>query len=322
MEPLTEPLQPAAWHGDQLESVACDACGGSAFAPLIVRPDGLPVVTCRQCGLTAVNPRPRPELLAGLYDEHYFRSDLQAPAIGYADYLSERIRRALQLEALRYLSLMRRHVPLEGNSLLEVGCATGEFCAMAHGLACRTVGLDVSEAAVATARQRYPHLDYQACTLEDLDGDDRFGVIAAFGVFEHFLSPIAFLRTARRRIADDGWLVLMTPNLACGRRIGPERWIGFQTSMEHLYYVGPDELAGLGLRSGWQLVDWYTAGSGEPSAPPHAIVSGLKEAVKAVPGVHALRRMFLASGLQGHGYRRHGDGSILVAFLRPAATGR
>lgn len=99
-----------------------------------------------------------------------------------------------------------------GARALEIGGAYGfglDFCVNAKGW--RGVGYDPSPLAEIGAREL--GLDIrQGYFTEDTLGDGPWDVIISTEVIEHLNEPPAFLRLMRRAIADDGILLLTTPN--------------------------------------------------------------------------------------------------------------
>ena len=49
------------WKKEELESVPCDLCGSRRLRKLYIRPDGMTVQECMDCGLAFLNPRPKEE---------------------------------------------------------------------------------------------------------------------------------------------------------------------------------------------------------------------------------------------------------------------
>lgn len=77
--------------------------------------------------------------------------------------------------------------------------------------------------------------------LEAVVGDRRFDTVVAAELIEHLEEPYAFLRSIRRVIADDGRLVLTTPNplglpVLLLELVRSTRW--FYTT-DHTYYFLP-----------------------------------------------------------------------------------
>jgi len=55
-----------------------------------------------------------------------------------------------------------------GSRLLDVGCGAGEFCEFFRSLGFNAEGMDLSNAAIAHARQAYPAITFHAGAIETL----------------------------------------------------------------------------------------------------------------------------------------------------------
>jgi 2-polyprenyl-3-methyl-5-hydroxy-6-metoxy-1,4-benzoquinol methylase len=254
------------WSNGELREVACDCCGADDAIRVIVRPDGLTVVECRACGLAYVSPRPRPELIDQLYDAGYFEGEHED--VGYRSYMrpnrAERIRsRRAMAERLR---ILRIHEDIRGRTVLEVGCATGEFAARAARAGGMVTGADVSQAAIDAAREAHGRVaqfsvgDYHAEA-------GPWDVVCAFEVIEHVNSPSDFLSSMRSKVKPGGLLFISTPDYQRSKEVGPERWIGFILSLEHLTFFSHDVLASLAARTGFRVEAWYGLGGGIAEHP-------------------------------------------------------
>lgn len=97
--------------------------------------------------------------------------------------------------------------------VLDVACGPGWITAAAAEAGHRVVGLDVAEAMLDQARQRYPHLRLQLGSAEQLPFPDSSfdAVVSAFGM-PHFADHQAFAAEAWRvlrpggRLAVTSWL--------------------------------------------------------------------------------------------------------------------
>lgn len=101
--------------------------------------------------------------------------------------------------------------PLEGLSILDVGCGGGILCEPLARLGARVVGVDPGEENVGAARAHAARMgltiDYRATTVEALgEGDERFDAVLAMEVVEHVVDPAPFL-TAVAALARPGGLV-------------------------------------------------------------------------------------------------------------------
>ena len=123
---------------------------------------------------------------------------------------------------------------LQAETALEVGCATGEFYRYLRQKhpALRYTGLDLSEAAIARARQKYPEASIAASrpersvqeNLEALKLPPRHALVYSKDVVHHQTQPFAFIEELlhvasdalilRTRTRDAGATVL-DPELSC-----------------------------------------------------------------------------------------------------------
>jgi 2-polyprenyl-3-methyl-5-hydroxy-6-metoxy-1,4-benzoquinol methylase len=127
--------------------------------------------------------------------------------------------------------------------LLDVGCGGGLFAACAKRVGYDVQGLDPNPAAVeGAARYGVP---VRTATIEESGfGPHTFDIIYSNDVVEHVHDPINFFKEVDRLLAPRGVLILATPN---GDRalLRGDRWGGFQSSLEHLWYFNARSLKGL-----------------------------------------------------------------------------
>ncbi|GAP35057.1 cyclopropane fatty acyl phospholipid synthase [Piscinibacter sakaiensis] len=100
-----------------------------------------------------------------------------------------------------------------GMRLLDIGCGWGSlmrYAAERHGVRC--VGVTVSERQVALGRAMCRGLPVEFRLQDYRDIDGRYDAIASLGMFEHVgrRNDAAFMRVARRCLADDGLFLLHT----------------------------------------------------------------------------------------------------------------
>lgn len=307
------------WSSDDLESIACDACGSTTCRELVVRPDGMRVVECESCGLGYLNPRPRPALISRLYREDYFGKADTSASCGYVDYLDER-EELLRLSQRR-LEIVQDVIGRLPARCMEIGCATGEFCEVLNRRGIKAIGVDLSDYAIQQARERYPGVDFRQGDIQSLGTDAVFDAVFGFEVIEHVLSPKCFLRSAHQLLVPGGFLVLSTPNLACAREVGSDAWAGFLKSFEHLYFFTPESLTDCASQEGFTMVEWLTGwGDGRlPSARrPHK--QPLKKVLAGAGLLTVAGRMRATIrsvlGRRSHGYQIRGRHHNLFMVLQ------
>ncbi len=107
--------------------------------------------------------------------------------------------------------------PLDGLSILDIGCGGGLFCEPLARLGARVVGIDPSPENVEVARRHADaaglKIDYRATTAEDLaETGETFDAVCAMEVIEHVTDVEAFLRAAGRLAKPDGMFFAATLN--------------------------------------------------------------------------------------------------------------
>lgn len=111
--------------------------------------------------------------------------------------------------------------PLAGKSALDVGCGAGLLAEPLARLGAQVTAIDAApeliDLARAHAEARALEIDYQATTLEQVEG--HFDLITAMEVIEHVADPRAFVRSLARRVAPGGLIILSTPNATAWSRL-------------------------------------------------------------------------------------------------------
>jgi 2-polyprenyl-6-hydroxyphenyl methylase/3-demethylubiquinone-9 3-methyltransferase len=104
--------------------------------------------------------------------------------------------------------------PLAGKTALDVGCGAGLLAEPLARLGATVTGIDASPEVVAVAQAHASRqgltIDYRAGDVQALEG--QFDLITCMEVIEHVADPAAFVASLAARLADDGLLILSTPN--------------------------------------------------------------------------------------------------------------
>jgi len=144
--------------------------------------------------------------------------------------------------------------PLEGLSVLDVGCGGGLICEPLARLGARVTGLDPAVENVEAARQHAAGgalgITYRAGRVEELAAEGlTFDAVVCLEVVEHVPDPAAFLRASAALIGPGGLMLLSTINRTLKAYllaiVGAEyvlRWLPVGT---HRWdrFITPDELA-------------------------------------------------------------------------------
>lgn len=101
-----------------------------------------------------------------------------------------------------------------GKSVLDAACGVGYGTAILAEQAREVLGLDLSEEAVAYARERYGSENVRFRVADLLDpglDDDAFDVIVSFETIEHVPDRDAYLAHLARALRPDGTYIVSTP---------------------------------------------------------------------------------------------------------------
>ncbi|ATW03213.1 bifunctional 2-polyprenyl-6-hydroxyphenol methylase/3-demethylubiquinol 3-O-methyltransferase UbiG [Sphingorhabdus sp. YGSMI21] len=170
------------------------------------------------------------------------------------------IRDAIDLHFHCDSSLLR---PLAGRTALDVGCGAGLLCEPLARLGARVTGLDAAAENIAVARAHAApqglDIDYRNEAIEDFAGKD-FDLVTSLEVIEHVDDPQAFVNGLAGSLADDGLMIISTPNrtalsnlllVELAERTGQIP----RGTHHHEQFVTPEELEKLLNSAGLEVVD-------------------------------------------------------------------
>jgi len=307
------------WLSEELETVVCDFCGCDEYSLKYLRKDGMNVVECKTCGLAFLNPRPKSALIPRFYDKEYFNGDMADQGLG-----GLRCNKTMDEEEeyhgntyhQRVLQLIEDNFQsIHGKSVLEIGCATGDFLHKLKKRGAIVKGLEISEFAAKEASRRGLEIDIGV--VEDMTGVKEFDLILALEVIEHVLSPSSFMDRVSKFLKEGGKLILSTPNYGCSRRWGGD-WMGFQTSFEHLYYFDLKSLKFYCPKNNLEIFYWETTNFPGKSQSCFRFWHKQKERVNVLK--YFIREVgmvntFRSFSSKKKGYYRFGAGHTLIAIF-------
>ena len=183
--------------------------------------------------------------LDALYSPYYFETYYQR---------CEKPRLCYFQRWLDYLANLRKP-----GRLLDVGCGIGLFLRAARATGWNVCGVEPSLAA------RRFHLDDMPIlrgSLESVLPSERFDLITFWDVLAHVRDPLQLLRKARELLADDGVVLIKTPNrtpmdVAIARALNPLRggrgWLHIPAQLFHFSAQSLVEVLGLAGFKGLEI---------------------------------------------------------------------
>jgi SAM-dependent methyltransferase len=110
--------------------------------------------------------------------------------------------------ALEYMKILKNKV--KRKRMLDVGCGTGIFMQAAERIGFRTVGIEPFKPSAKIAKQK--KLKVVNKFLSKANFSQKFDLILAVEVIEHFSSPVKEFRKMSWLLRKDGLIVLQTAN--------------------------------------------------------------------------------------------------------------
>ena len=223
---------------------SCPLCGAARFRPRFSF-GGNQVVQCAGCRFDFLNPQPSDRDLAEIYGQDYFLGAGE----GGQEQAYDRLKRRT---AETYLDQLTGYAGFKTGRLLEIGSGGGAMLVAAAHRGFTVTGVEYSDHACRTARQR---LAAAGLPGEVVGGEigriagrkAEFDACILADVIEHVRSPAACLQILSEVLRPGGVIFLATPSLdSWSARLMGRRWMEYKT--EHLSYFRRSTLARL-LRS-------------------------------------------------------------------------
>jgi SAM-dependent methyltransferase len=275
-EPPEMEASPAVPAGTRtpVEATSCLLCGSDQAVPYLesevqLTPDtgeAFPFVTCGECGLVYLSPRPTEEGVGRFYTAQY------PPHRG-----AEAWGRWAPLVRMGQAGVDRRRVRLirrllgnpAGRRILDVGCGRPTFLRrLSRVTGVRGVGVDVSGQGWSDGS--WDDLTLKTGTPLELEerlraqAPDGFDVLTLWHTLEHDYRPRKTLEALHRLAAPGAILVVEVPDLdSLTARLHGSEWAGLHTPRHTAAYT-PDTLVRMVRAARWRFQGHWSRGTVDP----------------------------------------------------------
>lgn len=210
--------------------------------------DGYDFYRCQDCGLLFVFPVPVDSEIKNVYKADYFNKSSGYSKFGYSDY--DKDKEAMKPTFFSYLKEIGEYC--KGRKLLDIGAATGYFMGLAGDQGYSVYGLEISEHASRLARTR--GFDVLTGNLADNLFDDKFDVITAWDVIEHFDNQNYYFSAISENMKTGGILAINTVDAgSLWAKIWRSKWHAIMPP-EHLYLHTRESLTELLNNNGFSVL--------------------------------------------------------------------
>jgi len=184
---------------------------------------------CKKCGFHFTNPRPQEGNLGAYYKSTDYISHSNANK-GMFAYLYQSIRKYTLTQKYELISKRK-----EGNKILDIGCATGQFLYefKKRGWLCK--GIEPDSTAREFAKNQYDLKVFDPSYINEFE-NHSFDVISMWHVLEHVSDLKSRMEDLKRLLKHNGYLFIALPNLeSWDAAYYGKYWAGFDVP-RHLYH--------------------------------------------------------------------------------------
>lgn len=201
---------------------------------------GRDFVRCEGCGLVRVDPMPTPDENQHYYDETYRE--------WYATFQKATdIRRLIAEHRMDEVQSFARP-----GHWLDVGCAAGQFVALARERGIDAEGIDIAPFAIELAKEQ--GLPVYLGSVESFTPPREYDTVTAFDVLEHTIEPAQFLGQVRSWMKPGATLALTLPDVSSAypQWIMRKHWFYYLPN-DHLHYFSPATVTSLLEQCGFEV---------------------------------------------------------------------
>jgi ubiquinone/menaquinone biosynthesis C-methylase UbiE len=222
------------------EKITCNLCGSKDSMYLFEAKDRLhgiggmfSYVRCSECGLVYMNPQIVPEDTGKLYPSDYapHSTAVKGVAAGIRSLYNRLMKTPVIAQFIRWVTNVKitndiYHQLDQNSQILDIGCGAGAFLnRVKTENSCKIYGIDISEAAVETAKNSFGLDIFKGTITEAPFEDNSFDVITAWWYLEHISDPHATAARISSLLKPNGYCIIGVPNFeSFNAKVFKDKW--------------------------------------------------------------------------------------------------
>lgn len=298
-------------QNNSTRKINCVLCGSENYK-IVGEKNSYQVVEC-DCGLYYINPQPTIDVTNKIYNKQYFSGGYD---FGYQgiDYLSKDNEKWFKYIPTQALKKIEKQLKNKGK-ILDIGCAVGYFLEVAKENGWKIYGIELSEFARNSAKERlraeiYPTID------ESPFPKDHFDAITAFEIIEHMQDPDSFVKKIYSLLMPGGILSVSTPNLQNGKTFKNFTDWNCLTPPEHLFFFDQKTITVILEKNGFEVLEIFYG----PTNPLNRLPEKNLGLVKTIyyqfkPILRPIKRLVYDLPMKWYG-QRSGLGEDMIVIAR------
>jgi len=247
------------------------------------------IYKCGCCGLLSLRPKLTKEKLVHFYpsDTYYSYTNNKSIFLRLRSILIRFFYHPTLFTKILFLfintvpAIPKRKV---GGRIMDVGCGSGETLRILKKYGWDAYGIDIDKKAVLRAQKSgLDKVFFGSYQKLGTYKNKYFDVIRAYHVIEHMDSPVRFLALAKKKLKDDGELILGTPNSeSVLEKVFRSYWYNLDTP-RHLYVFSPKTLVYLLGQAHFETADLrFCSGGGWLGSIQYVLSDILKKNVRFI----------------------------------------
>lgn len=183
------------------------------------------IYLCQNCGFRQTYPELKDEQLSNLYTNYYPRKNQNIQELKNNFVFKNNKFDKLQRWFNGNNNKCFYHLPAKKMKVLDIGCGTGFSLFFIQKIGGEAYGIEEDENAARIAKEL--NLNIEIGNIYNSKHEEKtFDYIIGSQILEHIPDPALFLKSIKRKLKDDGKIILSFPNAnSLTRKIFNHRWI-------------------------------------------------------------------------------------------------